>query len=308
MPSGKIIKSTGSWYSVLQQNGETIDCRLKGQFKIKGIKHTNPLAVGDNIEFEKLANENIGLIHRLLDRKNYIIRKSTNLSKQTHILASNIDVAVLMITISKPRTSTGFIDRFLLSAEAYHIPSILIFNKIDIYEPEEKIVLEKYKSIYEKINYKCFEVSAIKELGIDELMEYLQNKVALMAGHSGVGKSTLLNAINPSLKLKTSNISDFHQKGTHTTTFAEMHHLKGNTWIIDTPGIKEFGVIDFASAHEVSEYFMEMLPYLQKCKFGNCSHTIEKGCAVIEALNNGEIDPERYKNYLQIIDSLPKSF
>lgn len=303
---GKVFKSTGSWYQVIANDGKQYDCKLKGQYKTRGIKSTNPIAVGDNVEFEVLKEENTGFIHTICERKNYIIRKSTKLSRQTHILAANIDQAIVMATIAYPRTSTGFIDRFLVTAEAYHIPSIILFNKIDMYTSKEQKKLQKYINIYKSAGYKCIETSAEKDIHVDKAASILEHKVSLIAGHSGVGKTTLINAIDPRLNLKTADISNFHQKGKHTTTFAEMIKIGENGFIIDTPGIKEFGVIDFET-WDLSHYFPEMLQHLQNCKFNNCTHVHEPGCAVLKALENGEIHPERYKNYLQILKTIKDS-
>ena len=303
---GKVFKSTGSWYKVITNEGKQYDCKLKGQYKTRGIKSTNPIAVGDNVEFELLKEENAGLIHTICERKNYIIRKSTKLSKQTHILAANIDQAIVMATIAYPRTSTGFIDRFLVTAEAYHIPSVIILNKTDIYTLNEQKKLQKYINIYESAGYKCIETSAVKNIHVEKSSMLLEDKVSLIAGHSGVGKTTLINAIDPTLNLKTADISNFHQKGKHTTTFAEMIKIGKNGFIIDTPGIKEFGVIDF-EIWDLSHYFPEMLQHLHNCKFNNCTHVHEPGCAVLKALENGDIHPERYKNYLQILTTIKDS-
>ncbi len=303
---GKVFKSTGSWYQVITSEGIQYDCKLKGQYKTRGIKSTNPIAVGDNVEFEVLKEENAGLIHTIFERKNYIIRKSTKLSKQTHILAANIDQAIVMATIAYPRTSSGFIDRFLVTAEAYHIPSIIIFNKTDIYNSKEQKKLQEFINIYESAGYKCIETSAVKNIHVEKTASILEDKVSLIAGHSGVGKTTLINAIDPTLNLKTADISNFHQKGKHTTTFAEMIKIGENGFIIDTPGIKEFGVIDFET-WDLSHYFPEMLEHLHNCKFNNCTHVHEPGCAVLKALENGEIHPERYKNYLQILATIKDS-
>lgn len=300
---GTITKSTGSWYTAFTSQGKIIDCKLKGNYKTRGIKSTNPIAVGDRVKFEILKEEGVGLIYEIEERENYIIRKSTKLSKQTHIIAANVDQAMLMVTISKPRTSTGFIDRFLAAAEGYHIPSIIVFNKIDIYTKKEQQKLSKFLDIYKSIGYPCIETSAEDNTNIAQVKEVLKDKKTVIAGHSGVGKSTLINCIDPNLDLKTKEISAFHEKGIHTTTFAEMFPLSEGGFIIDTPGIKEFGVIDF-DPHDLSQYFMDMLKYLYDCKFNNCTHVHEPGCAVLEALENGKIHPERYKNYLQILETI----
>lgn len=298
---GKVIRSTGSWYEVLNEQGELIKCKFKGKFKIAGIKSTNPIAVGDQVQFSILNEEQIGLIQKLEDRHNYIIRKSTNLSKQTHIIASNIDYAFLVITLQHPRTSTGFIDRFLVTAEAYHIQTILVFNKVDLFSDEENQQVAALIKLYENIGYKCLKTSAKTGEGLEELKLLMKSSTSLFSGHSGVGKSALVNAIEPGLKLKTGEISEYHQKGKHTTTFAEMHPLKWGGYIIDTPGIKEFGMVDMQK-ETLSGYFPEMKDRLQLCKFNNCLHYNEPLCAVKEAVENGEIAQSRYINYLAILE------
>jgi ribosome biogenesis GTPase len=298
---GVVIKSTGSWYSVLSGKGTTIECRIKGVFRIKGIKTTNPIAVGDNVEFD-LEADGRGVIHAIEDRRNYIIRKSINLSKQSHIIAANIDQALLIVTLAFPRTSPGFIDRFLLTAEAYHIPVNIIFNKLDLFEKNEDQMkeLNDFISIYEKIGYKCFKVSAIKNKDVELIKNLTKDKTTLVAGHSGVGKSTLVNAMDSDLNLKTGEISDVHNKGKHTTTFAEMHPLSYGGFIIDTPGIKELGLVDMEK-EEISDYFPEMRALRNDCKFNNCLHLNEPKCAVIEAVKKGEIAASRYSSYIGIM-------
>ena len=280
---GIVIKSTGSWYTVLLENKTVLECRIKGVFRIKGIKTTNPIAVGDNVELE-IESDGKGVIHAITERKNYIIRKSINLSKQSHIIAANMDQALLIVTLAMPRTSTGFIDRFLLTAEAYHIPVNIIFNKIDLFEkPETMVELNKFISIYEEIGYKCYKVSATENIEMDILRQLTKDKTTLISGHSGVGKSTLVNAMDANLDLRVGEISDAHNKGKHTTTFAEMHILSYGGFIIDTPGIKELGLVDMAK-EEISDYFPEMRAIRNKCKFNNCLHLNEPKCAVIEAV------------------------
>lgn len=298
---GVVIKSTGSWYSVLAEKGTTIECRIKGVFRIKGIKSTNPIAVGDKVEFEMEADGR-GVIHAIEDRTNYIIRKSINLSKQSHIIASNIDQALLIVTLAFPRTSAGFIDRFLLTAEAYHIPVNIVFNKVDLFEKNEEDMkgLNDFISIYEKIGYKCFKVSAIENKDIESLRNLTKDKTTLVAGHSGVGKSTLVNAMDSNLDLKVGEISDAHSKGKHTTTFAEMHPLNYGGFIIDTPGIKELGLVDMEK-EEISDYFPEMRALRNACKFNNCLHLNEPKCAVIAAVEKGEIAASRYSSYVGIM-------
>lgn len=295
---GIVVKSTGSWYNVRLENGEHVDARIKGKFRIQGIKTTNPIAVGDNVELEK-ENDETAIISAIEDRRNYIIRKSINLSKRSHIIAANVDQAVLVVTLSQPKTFTAFIDRFLVSAEAYHIPTIIVFNKVDIYNEEELKELTYLKEVYTKIGYKCIETSATEKKNIDEVKSILKNKISVVSGHSGVGKSTLLNAIEPTLDLKTSEVSETHLQGKHTTTFAEMFELEFGGYIIDTPGIKAFGLIDFDKS-ELSHYFLEMRKVLNDCQFNNCQHLNEPKCAVKHALENNEIAEFRHKNYVSM--------
>ncbi len=299
MFEGIIIKSTGSWYTVKDSEGNYIDCKIKGQFRIKGIRTTNPLAIGDRVYFKK--DGDAGLITKIEERKNYIIRKATKLSKQSHIIATNIDQAIIIATLAAPRTSTGFIDRFLVTAEAYHIPAIIVFNKIDLYNEKLFHSLNEIKKIYEDAGYSCYEVSVLEKKNLDLIFKLVENKVSLFSGHSGVGKSALINQIEPGLNLKTGEISAMHKKGKHTTTFAEMIELKCGGFIIDTPGIKEFGLIHFEK-EEVAERFPEMRRYMHSCKFNNCTHVHEPGCAVIEALENGFVSKSRYQNYLNILN------
>ncbi len=297
---GLVIRSTGSWYTVKAEDGKQYECKLKGRFKIKGIRTTNPLAVGDLVVFEWRDDKKAGLIHTIKERKNYIIRKSVNLSKRAHIIAANIDQALLVVTMAQPRTSTGFIDRFLITTEAYHIPAILVFNKIDLYDEELTAAKEELKKIYSSIGYPCIDVSATEKINLEELKELMKGKVSLFSGHSGVGKSALINALDPSKNIRVGEISDAHAKGKHTTTFAEMHQLNFNAYIIDSPGIKEFGLIDFEK-EELSHYFPEMRPYLSECKFNDCTHEHEPECAVIEAVREGKIAFSRYENYIKIL-------
>lgn len=298
---GIVTKSTGSWYNVRIENGLTIQCRIKGKIRLQEIKHTNPVTVGDEVNYELEAGQETGVIHSVEPRKNYIIRKASNLSKQTHIIASNIDQAILVATLSSPVTSLGFIDRFLVTAEAYHIPAVILFNKADLLMDEaSKEVATEVIQLYEKIGYKCIQTSIISHDGLEELKALLNNKTSLLSGHSGVGKSSLLNFIDPRLHLKTGIISNYHQKGQHTTTFAEMHELSFGGFIIDTPGIREFGIVDIED-NELSHYFKEIRPYIGQCKFNNCQHVNEPGCAVIEAVKNHQIAQERYFSYLSIL-------
>lgn len=298
---GVVTKSTGSWYAVYTDNGKKLECRLKGKFRIKGIKSTNPVAVGDYVNFDLEKDKNTGIITSIIERRNYIIRKSVNLSKQTHIIAANIDIAFLVVTINNPPTFTGFIDRFLATAEAYNIHAVILFNKIDSYEKEELQKLEELESIYTKIGYTCIKVSATKNINIELVKEMMQGKTTMFSGHSGAGKSTLINAIEPKLNLKTAAISKQHKQGIHTTTFAEMFALSFGGFIIDTPGIKGFGVVDF-DKQEISHFFPEFFKISSKCKYNNCLHINEPKCAVKEAIENGEIAVSRYKSYLQLME------
>jgi len=297
--NGLVIKSTGSWYDV-KHNNKVYTCRLKGKFRIKGIKNTNPVTVGDYVDFKLEENQDTGVIYDINERHNYIIRKSVNLSKQTHIIASNIDQVFLLITVNNPPTFPGFIDRFLASAEAYKIKVVLVFNKIDTYNDESILLQQKLKSIYTKIGYDCIDVSATKNIGITLLKDIMKDKVSMFAGHSGVGKSTLANAIDKKLNLKTKEISSQYKQGQHTTTFAEMFELPFGGYIIDTPGIKGFGVVDFEK-NEITDYFPEFFKIKGNCKFNNCVHLNEPKCAIKDAVENGEIAASRYKSYLQIL-------
>jgi len=300
--TGIVYKSTGSWYHVKSDSGEFYKCRIKGKFRIKGIKSTNPIAVGDKVVFdlEKKNDKETGVIKTILDRHNFIVRKSVNLSKQTHIIASNVDQVFLLITINNPPTFTTFIDRFLVSTRAYRIDTILIFNKIDSYEIDEKATVLYLKDIYEAIGYRCVEVSSTKNKNVDKIKEMMLGKTSMFVGHSGVGKTTLVNAIEPSLDLKTKEISDQHHQGKHTTTFAEMFDLSFNARIIDTPGIKGFGVVDI-DKFELGDYFPEFFALKKDCKFNNCIHTKEPHCAVKKALEEERVSWSRYKSYLQIL-------
>jgi len=296
---GLVIKSTGSWYQVHAEDGEIYDCRIKGKFRIKGIQTTNPIAVGDQVNFELEPNSGNGVIDKLHDRKNYIIRKSINLSKQAQIIAANMDQAFLVVTLASPRTSMGFIDRFLATAEAYGIPAVLIFNKLDLFNDAGLEILEDYKAIYENIGYPCYTVSALEGTNIHIIEDLLKDKTTLFSGHSGVGKSSLINALMPDLDIKTGEVSEASDKGQHTTTFAEMHELPFGGYLIDTPGIRELGIFDIRP-EELGHYFVEMRALLNQCKFHNCRHVNEPGCAVIKAVEEGEIELSRYESYLSI--------
>jgi len=296
---GLITKSTGSWYQVQLPDGQRIDCRIKGKFRIKGIVTTNPVAVGDIVDIEMEPDQETGVIVNLHPRKNYIIRKSINLSKQGQILAANLDQALLVVTLASPRTSLGFIDRFLVTAEAYDVPAALVYNKLDLFSEEGLEILADYQSIYENIGYPCYSVSALEGTNIDQVKALLKDKVTLISGHSGVGKSSLINALLPELTLRTHQVSDWSDKGMHTTTFAEMFELPEGGFIIDTPGIRELGVIDIEK-QELGHFFPEMRERMNQCRFNNCRHINEPGCAVLAALENGEIELSRYESYLSI--------
>lgn len=299
---GTVYKSTGSWYTVKSEDGIVMECRIKGKFRIQGIKSTNPIAVGDEVryELEHSGDETFGIISEILPRKNYIIRKSVNLSKQTHILAANIDLVLLMITLNNPTTYTSFIDRYLATSEAYDIPAVLIFNKIDTYDEEQLEALSVLSDLYSKIGYSCLHVSSKTGENVNKVMELMKGKTSIFSGHSGVGKSTLINKIEPGLELKTAEISEQHMQGQHTTTFAEMYDLKIGARIIDTPGIRGFGLVDMDD-DEISDYFPELFELKSACKFNNCLHLEEPQCAVKNALEAGEIASSRYHSYVQMV-------
>jgi ribosome biogenesis GTPase len=296
---GLVIKSTGSWYQVLSDTGQRVDCRIQGKFRLKDIKTTNPIAVGDRVEFELEPELETGVITQLEERKNYIIRKSVNLSKQAQIIAANLDQAFLIVTLASPRTSLGFIDRFLVTAEAYDIPASLIFNKLDLFSNEGLEILAEYEQIYTDLGYPCYHVSAKEGTNIEQIKTLLKDQVTLISGHSGVGKSTLINAILPEAEVKTGAVSDWSDKGQHTTTFAEMYSLPFGGYLIDTPGIRELGVFDI-EPQELGRLFPEFRERMGDCRFHNCRHINEPGCAVLTALENGEIEPSRYDSYLSI--------
>jgi len=299
---GTVTKSTGSWYFVREESGQMFKARIRGKFRLGNIQHTNPVAVGDTVDFE-VDKDGLAVITKIHERKNYIIRRSVNLSKKTHIIASNIDKAFLIATVNNPKTSFGFIDRFLVTCEAYRIPAVIVINKTDAYDSEQLKLVEEYKSIYQKIGYDTIEISAHTRLNLDELKTKLKGITSLVAGHSGVGKSTLLNKLNPGLNLKTSEVSDFNQKGQHTTTFAEMYEWPFDGFCIDTPGIREFGLVDMEK-EEIQNYFPEIFQLKSECKFDNCLHINEPKCAVIKAVQDGEIAVSRYENYVGFLEEI----
>ena len=297
---GLVMRSTGSWYEVRTTEGSILQCRLKGKFKIKDLKVTNPIAVGDKVAYDiENETENTGIIYDILPRDNYIIRKSVHKTAHGHLLASNLDQAVLIVTLTFPRTSLGFIDRFLVSAESFRIPTVLVFNKLDVLSEEQVAYQEELADLYEGMGYRCLFTSATNNIGVDSFKEVLEGKVSLIAGHSGVGKSTLVNTIAPDLDLPTSEISTFANKGVHTTTFAEMFEISTGTFIIDSPGIKELGLADIEK-EEISHYFPEMRELLGECRFHNCMHIDEPKCAVKEAVIEGTIAESRYASYLSM--------
>ena len=319
---GLVVKNTGSWYTVRTDDGQLIDSKIKGNFRLKGIRSTNPVAVGDRVEIVVNA-EGTAFITEIADRCNYIIRKSINLSKQSHIIAANVDQALLMVTVARPQTSTTFIDRFLASAEAYRVPVILVFNKTDLLDADELRLQEAMINLYETVGYDCLAVSSTTGAGLDLLRPRLEGKITVLSGNSGVGKSTLINSLVPGLSLKTAEISDAHNTGMHTTTFSEMiplssgaclracqgsqkDSLAGDGWLIDTPGIKGFGTIDM-EREELTSYFREIFQFSKNCRFSNCTHTHEPGCAVLQALDQHYIAASRYQSYLSMLEDKDES-
>lgn len=303
-----VYRSTGSWYIVRADDGKVYNARIKGVFKIEGITSTNPIAVGDQVEIELEDDaDQTAMITEILPRRNYITRQSPSHKMHHHIIAANIDQSLMFATLKDPKTSQGFIDRFLITCEAYHVPAIIVFNKLDIYRKKEMDKLEELKEVYTDIGYKVFGVSVEKNIGLNELKDELQGKTTLMSGHSGVGKSSFLNAIFPELRLKTQDVSGWSGKGMHTTTFAEMYDLSGEGKVIDTPGMREFGIVDI-SKQELSHYFPEMRALLNECQFNNCMHINEPGCAIKKAVEDGRIHAERYISYWNILDSFDKKY
>lgn len=296
---GLVIKNTGSWYTVKTNNGDFINCKIKGNFRLKGIRSTNPIAVGDNVDIV-LNQEGTAFITHICERRNYIIRKSQNLSKQSHIIAANVDQALLIVTVNYPQTSTIFIDRFLATAEAYSVPVVLVFNKNDILTDEERHYQEMMVKLYSNIGYTCLIISATTGQGIEELTPLLQGKITLLSGNSGVGKSTLINRILPDANLRTSAISDAHNTGMHTTTFSEMIEMPNDGYLIDTPGIKGFGTFNI-EPEELTSYFRDIFHFSKNCRFNNCTHTHEPGCAVLEAVKEHYISESRYQSYLSML-------
>lgn len=297
---GLVVKNTGSWYTVHTDDGRSVDCKIKGSFRLKGIRSTNPVTIGDRVEIEENC-EGSAFITAIGDRRNYMIRRASNLSKQSHILAANIDLALLVVTIHYPQTTTTFIDRFLATAEAYGIPALLVFNKTDRYDADELEYVEELMTLYRTIGYDCMKLCATSGEGIDALSDKISNKITLLSGHSGVGKSTIINKLLPHAKLRTKDISEYHKAGVHTTTFSEMIPLPNGGYLIDTPGIKGFGTIEMQGV-EVAHYFPEIFKHSADCRFSNCTHTNEPGCAVREAVEAHYISQSRYKSYLNILE------
>jgi ribosome biogenesis GTPase / thiamine phosphate phosphatase len=300
--TGLVVKATGSWYTVVNpEAGETVECKIRGKIRLKDVKTTNPVVVGDYVAVSLAEGDEVGVITKIVERRNYIIRRSTNLSKEAHIIAANIDQVFLVATIDLPKTSREFVDRFLVAAETYKIPTTIVINKIDLYDIDARVEMELFKLDYALAGYEVLEVSATEGTNLDTLRSRLEGKVSVFSGNSGVGKSTLLNALDVSLDLKTGKISDYHHKGTHTTTFSEMFAFGSSGYIIDTPGIKGFGIID-VKKDELFHFFKDIFRYSEGCKFYNCTHTHEPGCAVKEAVTHEQIALSRYESYLNILE------
>jgi len=301
MEKGLVIKSTGSWYMVRRDDESVLPCKIKGKFRLKGTQFTNPVAVGDRVYYEMTEDGKSGIITHIQERKNYIIRKSSNFSKEAQIIAANIDKAILVVTIVAPPTTTMFIDRYLASAEAYRIPVLMVFNKTDLYDAAETQQMDREIELYEGIGYPCLKTSVVSKVNIDRLKEEIKDKICLFSGHSGVGKSALVNIMDPSLRVRTGEISDYHRKGKHTTTFPEMYPLSQGGYIIDTPGIKGFGVVDM-DREEIFHFFPEIFRKSKECQFYNCLHSREPRCAVREAVTSGLISRSRYQSYLNLLE------
>ena len=301
MPIGRVIKSTGSWYDVRNDAGEVVLCRLRGKIRLGGLRSTNPVAVGDLVNYEKERDKDTCVIDKILPRTNVIVRKSVNLSKESHIIASNVDQAILVATIAQPRTSTGFIDRFTVTAEAYHIPVVIVFNKCDIYDDEQNALAEQLMKVYNAIGYESFVISAKTGQNCDRLKAIMKDKMSMFSGHSGVGKSALVNRLDPNLNIRVGEISEVHEKGKHTTTFAQMYELGFGGYIIDTPGIKEFALYDMEK-ETLAQRFPEMRALMHECRFNNCTHLHEPHCAIKNAVEQGLIADWRYENYCNMMD------
>jgi ribosome small subunit-dependent GTPase A len=301
MPLGRVIKSTGSWYDVRNDAGEVVQCRLRGKIRLDGLRTTNPVAVGDWVNFEKERDKDTCVIDKIMPRTNVIVRKSVNLSKESHIIASNVDQAILVATIAQPRTSTGFIDRFTVTAEAYHIPVVIVFNKCDLYNDEQNAAAEELMRVYNGIGYQSFVISAKTGYNCDRLKTIMKDKLSMFSGHSGVGKSALVNRLDPELDIRVGEISEVHEKGKHTTTFAQMYELGFGGYIIDTPGIKEFALFDMEK-ETLAQRFPEMRALMHDCRFNNCTHLHEPHCAIKTAVEQGVIADWRYENYCNMMD------
>lgn len=300
MEEGLIIKNTGSWYDVRIASGENVQCKLRGTFRLKDIRTTNPISVGDRVSIER-NEDGTGVIVELKERKNYIIRRSSNLSKQAHIIASNVDLCFLVVTVVEPETSTVFIDRFLATAEAYQVPVCLVFNKMDLYDEDDLEYVDGLINLYEYIGYPCVKVSSITNQGIEELKDRMRGNIVLFSGNSGVGKSSIINSLIPGISLKTGEVSEYHGRGMHTTTFSEMIDVPSGGFIIDTPGVKGFGMVEMEK-EQISHYFREIFEYSKGCRFNNCIHINEPSCAVLEAVNNHKISQSRYASYLNMME------